>query len=54
MINRMPGVREMEESEEVFVKSDGGPLLIPAQVARRSLPTGTRQSWVSEVGDAVR
>lgn len=46
-------MREMEESEEVF-KSDGGPLLIPAQVARRSLPTGTRQSWVSEVGDAVR
>ena len=29
MINRMPRVREMEESKEVFVKSDGGPLLIP-------------------------
>lgn len=54
MINRMPGVRETEESEEVFVKDDGEPLLIPVQLAHRSLPTRTRQSWLSEVGDAVR
>lgn len=46
-------MREMEESKEVFVKSDGGPLLIPRRWCC-SLPTGTRQSWVSEAGDAVR
>ena len=37
----MPGVRETEESKEVFVKDDGGPLLIPAQVAHQSAHTHT-------------
>ena len=49
----MPGVREKEESKEIFVKGERGPLLIPVQVVHRSLPTRTRQSRVSELGDAV-
>lgn len=47
-------MREKEESKEIFVKGERGPLLIPAQVVHCSLPTRTRQSWVSELGDAVR
>lgn len=52
----MPGAREKEESKEIFVKGDRGPLLCVwlEQVVHRSLPTRTRQSWVSELGDAVR
>ena len=46
-------MREKEESKEIFVKGERGPLLIPVQVVHRSLPTRTRQSRVSELGDAV-
>lgn len=46
-------MREKEESKEIFVKGERGPLLIPAQVGHRSLPTRTQQSWGSELGDAV-
>lgn len=53
MVIRMPGVREMEESKEVFVKRTEAMQLIPRSGAE-VCPQAHWQSWVSEAGDAVR